>query len=335
MNDLRHRSQKTKNSAIPRMPNSLIQQLNNGLRFDPVAGVTLAPPAMIEGDRNQPRQHFDLDDLRELKRDIEDWRAKGRGIAGTGYIQPILGRWEPGAVKPDGSIKKGAKIIIVEGEKRWRSAWKNADPRTKVAEAELVPVVLDDVNAKEARDVALRSSIHRKDLLPEEEAAAFAAKMEDEGMSLRVLARHFNKSTGYIENRLALLKMRPDVREMVAQQPKTLSSARLINKVQNEKVRQGLIDSVLNDDAPYAEIKDRVEPFITRDSNKGRKPAQMPRIDIPAYFTSIVNNTREVRDALKATKMPKEYYRSKVNPHVKELENLLAQIKEDAAEMAE
>lgn len=220
------------------------QQRPDGLRYDPISGVLLAPPSRIERDPNQPRISFPAEQQESLRADIDAWRERGRGLCGTGLMEPLKCRWAPGAFDASGNVSPDAKLILWDGERRWRTT-KDDYP--------WLPLLLDDLNAKDARDAALRTSIHKKLLSRLEEAHAFAQKMADEGWGVPRLAKHYNVSQGYVNNRLPLLAMPAYLQEMVEDDPLTMSHALALHnadlpqdekKALVEEVEQGL--SVVN-----------------------------------------------------------------------------------------
>jgi ParB/RepB/Spo0J family partition protein len=211
--------------------------LPNGLRYAPDAGILLAPSARLKNDPRQPRRHFPQDDLDRLRADIDFWRKQGRGLAGTGFLEALACRWAPGSSNADGSVKKNAKLIIWDGERRWRA--------TK-DDYEWLPVVLDDLSAKEARSAALRTSIHKALLLPIEEGHAFAQEMKDDGASLRVLAKKYSVDKSYIENRVGLLRCPDDVQRFVSEHPDKMSHGLALRDVTDKALRAELIDLAIH-----------------------------------------------------------------------------------------
>jgi ParB/RepB/Spo0J family partition protein len=227
----------------------------DGLKFDPDAGVLLAPRSRFEPDPDQPRQHFPAQEIKELRADIEAWRAAGRGLSQTGIMTPLQCRWEPGAVDARGNVKKTAKLIIVDGERRWRATEGGWD---------WLPLVLDDMPSEDAHDAALRTSIHKKQLLPIEEANAFQRKKELAGWGTYRLARHYNISEGYVKNRIYLLECTQDVQRMVEKHPDTLSHA-LAFRAAGDKLladdRKELITEV-NKGMSLVALKDEIQERI-------------------------------------------------------------------------
>ena len=94
-------------------------------------------------------------------------------------------------------------------------------------------------------EIGLAENIQRQDLDPLEEAHMFRTLLEQQGYSQRSLAERIGKDKGYVENRLALLRVPEDVQQMVVQRPESMSAARAIAKLPTPEERRPLIDGVL------------------------------------------------------------------------------------------
>ena len=128
------------------------------------------PTVDVVTNPHQPRVHFDEDTLGEL----------AASIAQLGVLQPILVRLVDG------------KYQLIAGERRWRAA--------RRAGLDSVPAVVrtsDDVSAVEQ---ALVENLHREDLTPLEEAAAFQQLIEDFELTHEEIARRVGKSRSAITN---------------------------------------------------------------------------------------------------------------------------------------
>ena len=143
------------------------------------------PIEAIERSPNQPRKRFDEAGLAEL----------AASIAAHGLVEPILVR------------REGARYRIVAGERRWRAA-----QRAGLTE---IPAVLREATDSEAFELALVENIQRADLNPIEEAEAFAALLEEHGLTQEKLAERVGKERSTIANALRLLRLPEDVRDAV------------------------------------------------------------------------------------------------------------------------
>jgi ParB family chromosome partitioning protein len=135
---------------------------------------------------HQPRVHFDEETLAEL----------AASIAQVGVLQPVL-------VRP-----AGERYQLIAGERRWRAA--------RRAGLTTVPAVVrtsDDVSDVEH---ALVENLHRQDLTPLEEAAAYQQLLEDFELTHDDIARRVGKSRSAVTNTLRLLGLPPGVQHLLA-----------------------------------------------------------------------------------------------------------------------
>jgi ParB family transcriptional regulator, chromosome partitioning protein len=144
------------------------------------------PVADITPNPHQPRVHFDEESLSEL----------AASISQVGVLQPVLLRPVDGAYE------------LIAGERRWRAA-----QRAGLATVPAIVRESDDVNAVEQ---ALVENLHRDDLTPLEEAAAFQQLIEDFELTHDEVARRVGKSRAAITNTLRLLGLPPAVQHLLA-----------------------------------------------------------------------------------------------------------------------
>ena len=141
----------------------------------------------IDPNPNQPRVHFDEAALAELT----------ASISAIGVLQPIL-------VRPEGSDR----YQLIAGERRWRAASR--------AGLQMIPAIVrvtDDVSSVEQ---ALVENLHRQDLTPLEEAAAYQQLLEDFNMTHEQVASKVGKSRSAITNALRLLGLPPSIQSLLA-----------------------------------------------------------------------------------------------------------------------
>lgn len=145
------------------------------------------PVAAIEPNSRQPRQVFDEDAQAELKTSIEQ----------VGFLQPIVVR----ELSPD-------RFELVMGERRWRAAQELG--------RELIPAIIRDTRDDDMLRDALLENIHRANLNPLEEAAAYQQLLEEFGATHEELARRIGRSRPQISNTLRLLNLPAVVQRRVA-----------------------------------------------------------------------------------------------------------------------
>lgn len=151
-------------------------------------------------------------------------------------------------VRPDPSEPNFFQLVY--GERRLRAA--------AIAGVAAVPCDIADHSDDELLEIGLAENIQRRDLDPLEEAQAFQAFIDGRGYSIRRLAERIGKDKSYVEDRLALLRMPVDVREMVAQRPDSLRSAREIAKIDAPEERLPLISGVIEGALSTSDVREAV-----------------------------------------------------------------------------
>lgn len=160
-----------------------------------VPGATFAqiPVAAIRPNPKQPRTVFDEDELAELS----------ASIAEVGVLQPIVVR----RLKSTDSSAAPAYELIM-GERRWRA--------TEAAELAEIPAIIRSTDDEDLLRDALLENLHRAQLNPLEEAAAYQQLLDDFGCTHEELAKRIARSRPQISNTLRLLKLPPLVQRRVA-----------------------------------------------------------------------------------------------------------------------
>jgi ParB family chromosome partitioning protein len=146
----------------------------------------------ITPNPQQPRSHFDETALYELT----------KSIAALGVLQPLLVR-----DRGDGQYE------LVAGERRWRASQR--------AGKETIPVLIVDTDERGSLERALVENVHRQDLNPIEEAAAYRQLLDEGGLTQEALGQRVGKSRVTIANSLRLLDLPVDVQGLVAERKLT------------------------------------------------------------------------------------------------------------------
>ncbi|GAA4210632.1 ParB/RepB/Spo0J family partition protein [Actinocatenispora rupis] len=145
------------------------------------------PVHAIEANAKQPRQVFDEEALEELKTSIDQ----------VGFLQPIVVR----------ELSAGAYELVM-GERRWRAA--------QALGRETIPAIIRDTRDDDMLRDALLENIHRANLNPLEEAAAYQQLLEEFGATHEELAKRIGRSRPQISNTIRLLNLPPTVQSRVA-----------------------------------------------------------------------------------------------------------------------
>ena len=158
---------------------------------------------LVEPASSQPRLKFDEDTLTELAESIKKY----------GVIQPIV-------------VKKvDDHYQIIAGERRWRAA--------KQAGLKDIPVIIKDYDEQQIAEIALIENIQRENLNPIEEAQAYMRLIQEFHLKQEELGQRVAKSRTVIANRMRLLKLAPEVQEMLAEGLLSEGHARAILGLEN------------------------------------------------------------------------------------------------------
>lgn len=162
----------------------------------PVPGATYAelPLGSIVPNQRQPRSVFDDDELNELAASIKE----------VGILQPIIVR--PIHEKPKDHPDAAFELIM--GERRWRASQKAGETS--------IPAIVRGTEDEDLLRDALLENLHRTELNPLEEAAAYQQLLEDFHCTQEELAKRIARSRPQITNTLRLMKLPPLVQRRVA-----------------------------------------------------------------------------------------------------------------------
>ncbi len=162
----------------------------------PVPGATFAelPVTAIRPNPKQPRTVFDEDDMAELVNSIRE----------IGVLQPIVVR----RIADRTGVPEGVEYELIMGERRWRAS--------EQAGLETVPSIIKDTQDDDLLRDALLENLHRSQLNPLEEAAAYQQLLDDFGCSHEELAARIGRSRPQISNTLRLLRLPPLVARRLA-----------------------------------------------------------------------------------------------------------------------
>ncbi|MFP5283001.1 MAG: ParB/RepB/Spo0J family partition protein, partial [Actinomycetes bacterium] len=145
------------------------------------------PVTAITPNPRQPRTVFDEDAMAELTESVRE----------LGLLQPVV-------VRP----LEDERFELVMGERRWRAA--------QGAGLERIPAIVRRTEDHDLLRDALLENLHRAQLNPLEEAAAYAQMLEDFGCTQEELSVRVKRSRPQISNTIRLLRLPPTVQRRVA-----------------------------------------------------------------------------------------------------------------------
>jgi ParB family transcriptional regulator, chromosome partitioning protein len=172
----------------------------------------------IRPNPRQPRTVFDADALEEL----------AESLALVGLLQPVV-------VRPT----EGSTFELVMGERRWRAAKQAGLPQ--------IPAIVRATSDGDLLRDALLENLHRADLNPLEEAAAYQQLLDDFGVSHDELAARIGRSRPHISNTIRLLKLSPEVQRRVAAGVLSAGHARALLSIDDPAAQDRLATSVVRE----------------------------------------------------------------------------------------
>ena len=187
----------------------------NGSAVEAAEGLRSISLDLIDPNPYQPRRVFQPKALEEL----------ARSIRVDGLVQPIV-------VRSDGS-----RFTLIVGERRLRAA--------KLAGLAEIPALVREIDQDHILEVTLVENIQREDLNPIEIAAALRRMIDDLQLSHEEVAARTGKDRSTITNLLRLLRLPPDVRELIAEGRISGSHARAIAGLEDAEQQRGLAEKTV------------------------------------------------------------------------------------------
>ncbi|MFI9150848.1 ParB/RepB/Spo0J family partition protein [Streptomyces sp. NPDC053367] len=199
------------------------------------------PLDAITPNPRQPRDVFDEDALQELITSIKE----------VGLLQPIVVR----QLGP-------ARYELIMGERRWRAC--------RAAGLEAIPAIVRGTDDEKMLLDALLENLHRAQLNPLEEAAAYDQLLKDFNCTHDQLADRIGRSRPQVSNTLRLLKLSPTVQRRVAAGVLSAGHARALLSVEDPEEQDRLAHRIV---AEGLSVR-AVEEIVTLMGSRPQKPAR-------------------------------------------------------------
>ena len=200
----------------------------------------------IVANPKQPRTVFDEDQLTELALSIKE----------VGLLQPPVVR----------SLGAG-KYQLIMGERRFRAA--------KLAGLKSIPVIIRQTNDDQLLREALVENIHRSQLNPLEEGAAYQQLLNDFGYTHDELAIKLSKSRPVITNTMRLLNLPPAVQRRVAAGVISAGHARSLLSLTDEKEIENLANRIVAEGLTVRAVEEIVASGVVSVKTTGIKKGKL------------------------------------------------------------
>jgi ParB family transcriptional regulator, chromosome partitioning protein len=210
----------------------------DGTYFEEVAIGAVTP------NPRQPRQNFDEETLEELAASIQE----------VGLLQPVVVR----------RVMPGHYELIM-GERRWRACQR--------AGLEHIPAIVRGTPDDELLREALMENLHREQLNPLEEAAAYQQLLDDFSATHDELARKVGRSRPHISNTIRLLQLPPAVQRRVAAGVLSAGHARALLAVADAHEQERLAHRIVAEGLSVRAVEEIVA-LGGEQEPKPRRPAE-------------------------------------------------------------
>lgn len=197
---------------------------------------TLPIRRIVQG-KNQPRDHFDPEEMTELE----------EGIRAVGVLEPILVRCVPGTDLYE----------IIAGERRWRAA------KNVFGDDYDMPVVIKEASDESAEAMAVIENYHRAAMSPAEEARAAQRQLLRQRGDKEETARIMGWSSEVLERRLALLTCTPAVLKALTTRSIQLGHAELLSGIPPDK-QDSVLAGILAQKVPVVVLKTQLGRYARR-----------------------------------------------------------------------
>ncbi|HET9082538.1 MAG TPA: ParB/RepB/Spo0J family partition protein [Trebonia sp.] len=217
---------------------------DNGLRqvagayFEEVAVGAIAP------NPRQPRRSFDEETLEELAASITE----------VGLLQPVVVR----------KLSEGIYELVM-GERRWRASQR--------AGLEYIPAIVRETPDTDLLRDALLENLHRQQLDPLEEAAAYQQLLDDFGATHEQLAQKIGRSRPHISNTLRLLNLPPMVQKRVAAGVISAGHARALLSLDDPQTQERLAARIVAEGLSVRSVEEIVALGDDKPAKQASKPA--------------------------------------------------------------
>jgi len=212
------------------------------------------PLTAITPNPRQPREVFDEEAMAELVHSVRE----------IGLLQPVV-------VRPLG----GERYELVMGERRWRAS--------QQAGLETIPAIVRDTGDDVMLRDALLENLHRSQLNPLEEAAAYDQMLADFGCTHEELAGRIGRSRPQISNTLRLLKLPPLVQRRVAAGVLSAGHARALLGLEDGAAQERLAQRIVAEGLSVRAVEEIVA--LGGDSVPATRPPARRRPVAPALST--------------------------------------------------
>jgi ParB family chromosome partitioning protein len=232
----------------------------------------------LKSGKYQPRKNFDKQALDELAASIKE----------HGILQPLVVR----------SVGAG-QFEIIAGERRWRAA--------QAVGLHEVPAIIKTFDNQKTLELSLIENLQREDLNPIEEAEGYQRLINEFSLTQEKVAEKVGKERTTVANALRLLKLAPEVRNLVQTGLLSQGHAKVLLAIQDSNQQKELANQVTNGGLSVRKLEELVQKKLTP-----IKVTDGEAIDPKASVTQrLISGLADEMQKLLGTKVSIDYAKSK------------------------
>ena len=220
------------------------------------------PVASIQPNAHQPRTVFDEDALAELAASIQEF----------GLLQPVVVR------------KNGDGYELIVGERRWRAH--------QLAGIDSIRAIVRGTDDGDMLRDALLENLHRADLNPLEEAAAYQQLLTDFACTQEELAERIKRSRPQISNTIRLLRLPLSVQRKVAAGVLSAGHAKALLTLEDQAAIESLADRIVREGLSVR----ATEEIVLLEKPRARKVQRPRTTHVPVHFETAVTELSDRLD---------------------------------------
>ena len=221
----------------------------------------------------QPRQEFKESEIVELAASIKK----------LGVLQPIV-------VRPS-KLELG-KYEIIAGERRWRAS--------KLAALLKVPVIIKEIDDREALEIAIVENVQRENLNALEQARAYQRLADEFSLSQEEIAERVGKDRATVSNTMRILKLSAEIHPYINEGKLSLGHAKALLSIKDPKAQISLAKKTILEQLSVRALEQLVGRVIVLDGGKAKRSS--PKNEADQNSAEMDETTEKLRRAL-ATKV--------------------------------
>lgn len=213
------------------------------------------PVGIIAPNPNQPRKVFDEEGILKLADSIRQF----------GIIQPLTVR------------KNGENYELVAGERRLRAA--------KELGMKEVPCVITNINEERSAEISIIENLIREDLNIFEQAQAIQVLIDTYNLTQEQIAQKLSNSQSFIANKLRLLRLSCDERDIILKNNLSERHARALLRIFDPELRRRVLKQIIEEGLNVSKTDELVDSQL--DKQEGKRQRKQGYKDVNAFYSAI------------------------------------------------